>query len=77
MVGRRQEERELTNDTRNCCGGRRMKRDLNETLSYWGNYIYEYRDPVTGVNYLICKMGDGVAIIPRYDADGTLMVTEK
>lgn len=54
-----------------------MKRDLNETLSYWGNYIYEYRDPVTGVNYLICKMGDGVAIIPRYDADGTLMVTEK
>lgn len=54
-----------------------MREELKEILSYYGDYIYNYRDPATGVNYLICKTKNGVAMIPRYDADGALMVTEK
>ena len=35
-----------------------------------------YVDNETGVNYLICDRGYGGGICPRYNADGTLYVSE-
>lgn len=36
-----------------------------------------YRDPVTGVNYVVYNNDHGSGICPRFNADGTLFVEEK
>lgn len=40
-------------------------------------YTIDYKDPVTGVHYLIYTSADGCGVTPRYNADGTQMVTEE
>ena len=40
-------------------------------------HISFYRDPVTGVNYVIYYSDHGSVICPRFNADGTLFVEEK
>ena len=39
-------------------------------------HTIDYKDPATGVHYLIYTSADGCGVTPRYNADGTLMVTE-
>ncbi len=48
--------------------------DLKETSDY---YIYRFRDHMTGVNYLVFKSTYGGGICPRYNADGTVYVTDE
>ena len=38
--------------------------------------IYTTVDTETGVNYIIACSGKGISIIPRYNADGSLYVSE-
>lgn len=41
------------------------------------NSIYTTVDKETGVNYIIATHGEGgIAIIPRYNADGSLYISE-
>lgn len=40
-------------------------------------HVSFYRDPVTGVNYVIYNNDHGSSIYPRFNADGTLFVEEK
>jgi len=45
----------------------------------WGNFWAEigvFIDPDTGVNYLILREPNRAGICPRYNADGTLYVSE-
>lgn len=49
-----------------------------ERVGYYLDF-YEYRDTETGVHYFVYKEGNysvgfGCAMIPRYNADGTLYV---
>lgn len=41
------------------------------------NYVVVYVDPETGVNYLVFQKGYRGGITVRYNADGSIMVTEK
>ena len=58
-----------------------MKRlgEQRETQLYDGHSatFYEYEDTVTGVHYLIFMRTDGIAMCPRYNADGTLYVSDE
>jgi len=51
-----------------------------ETIGYddYGNYYRVFVDPDTGVNYIIVKNNNhwDIAITPRLNADGTVMVSE-
>lgn len=40
-------------------------------------HVSFYRDPVTGVNYVVFNNDHGSSICPRFNADGTLFVEEK
>ena len=39
--------------------------------------FYEYEDTVTGVHYLIFMSSRGISMCPRYNADGTIYVSEE
>lgn len=39
-----------------------------------GYGISDFRDPKTGVHYIIVKSGEGVTITPRLNPDGSIMV---
>lgn len=42
-----------------------------------GAFLYKYRDPKTGVNYIVYRSTYGGGITPRYNPDGSLYVTDK
>ena len=42
-----------------------------------GIVTYKILDLDTGVNYVVVKTKDGIAICPRYDADGSLYVEDE
>lgn len=56
---------EVKNDTRN-------EISVNKASTF---SVCDYIDPETGVHYLLYKKGDSGGICPRYNADGTLMVS--
>lgn len=51
--------------------------DLKHIDGNSANYVKAYVDPETGVNYLVYKSGYQGGIMVRYNADGSIMVTEK
>ena len=58
---------EVKDDTRNAVS-------KNQADSF---YVSDYVDPDTGVHYLMYQKGDSGGICPRYNADGTLMVSKE
>lgn len=38
--------------------------------------IHKYIDPETGVNYIWINTGNGVAMYPRLNSDGTIYISE-
>ena len=47
-----------------------IKKDMPDSVA-WG-FAYTLVDSETGVEYIVIRGGNGVAITPRYDTDGQL-----
>ena len=49
---------------------------IEEYPGYAHDYMEEFVDPDTGVHYLLWKCDNSGGMSVRYNADGTIMVTE-
>lgn len=49
--------------------------DINGTVSVTAN-AYTFIDPDTGVNYIVVRGPECIAISPRYNPDGTFVVSD-
>ena len=59
------------------CGANDENNSKDDTVPvYVNDSVSTYIDPETGVNYLIYHVADRGGITVRYNADGTLYVTE-